>query len=122
MEFDSDAMQKLDRVLARDPRYRAEAYAFVIAALQYTLASRGQRGHVTAAELMRGIRDFGLKEFGPLTKTVFNHWGIRHASQFGDLVFNLIDVELLGKRPEDKREDFDRASFDLDSLLSDRSP
>jgi uncharacterized repeat protein (TIGR04138 family) len=122
MEFESDAMQKLDLVLARDPRYRAEAYAFVVEALKFTLERRGERGHVTAAELMQGIRDFGLQEFGPLTRTVFNHWGIHQASQFGDLVFNLIAVDLLGKRPEDKREDFDQASFDLDRLPSDRSP
>ena len=122
MEHDGDAIEKLDLVLARDPRYRAEAYAFVVEALHYTLEHRGRTGHVTAAELMAGIRELGVKEFGPLTKTVFNHWGIHEASQFGDLVFNMIAVQLLGKRPEDQREDFDRASFDLDSLPTDRSP
>jgi len=122
MEQDGHALDKLDLVLARDPRYRAEAYAFVVEALRFTLERASRTGHVSAAELMAGIRDFGIREFGPLTKTVFNHWGIHHASQFGDLVYNMIAVQLLGKRPEDQREDFDRASFDLDSLPTDGSP
>ncbi len=121
MELDNERTRKLDRILARDSRYRPESYDFVLAALGYTLARHGRRGHVSAAELMQGIRDFGLEQFGPLTKTVFNHWGVQHSSQFGDIVFNLIDVELLGKRPEDKREDFDAASFDLDGLAADRN-
>jgi uncharacterized repeat protein (TIGR04138 family) len=112
---------KIDQILERDARYRAEAYAFTLEALGYTLRRRGREGHVTAAELMRGIRDFALDQFGPLAKTVLNHWGITHSRQFGDLVFNLIDIKLLGKLPEDRREDFDEASFDIDTELVDRS-
>lgn len=108
--------RKIDQVLAGDTRYRVEAYQFVLAALSYTIHRSGRPGHVTAAELLRGIREFGLQQFGPLTKTVFNHWGIGHSSQFGDVVFNLIEVGLLGKRAEDRREDFDDAAFDLDAL------
>lgn len=121
--MDSNAEQhlKIEKIAERDPRYRADAYSFVMDAVAFTLQRAGLEGHVTASELMQGIRDFALEQFGPLAKTVFNHWGITHSSQFGDLVFNLIDAELLGKRAEDKREDFDRASFDFDSELADRS-
>jgi uncharacterized repeat protein (TIGR04138 family) len=111
--------QKIDEVLARDERYRVEAYHFVLAALSYTIQRRGEPGHVSAADLLHGIRDFGLEQFGPMARTVFNHWGIDHSAQFGDLVFNLIEAGLLGKRDEDRREDFDEAAFDLDTELSD---
>ncbi len=122
MDLDHEKTLKVDVILERDSRYRAEAYEFVLAALGHTLERHGRQGHVTASELMAGIREFGLEQFGPLTKTVFNHWGIRQASQFGDIVFNLIDVDLLGKRSEDRREDFDAASFDLDTLAPGRGP
>jgi uncharacterized repeat protein (TIGR04138 family) len=121
MDSNLEQYLKIEKIVERDPRYRVEAYTFVMEAVGYTLRRAGLEGHVTASELMQGIRDYALEEFGPLAKTVFNHWGITHASQFGDLVFNLIDAELLGKRAEDKREDFDRAGFDLDSELADRS-
>ena len=121
MDANLEKTLKIDQVLERDTRYRAEAYGFVLEALGYTLRRRGSDGHVTAAELMRGIRDYAREQFGSLAKTVFNHWGINHSGQFGDLVFNLIDVELLGKRAEDRREDFDAASFDIDTELVDRS-
>ncbi len=121
MDLSAERIQKIDAVLERDTRYRAEAYSFVLEALSYTIRQSGQEGHVTAAELMAGIRNYALDQFGALAKTVFNHWGITRSSQFGDLVFNLIEVGLLGRRPEDRREDFDRASFDIDSELVDRS-
>jgi uncharacterized repeat protein (TIGR04138 family) len=121
MDQNLEKTVKIDEILERDTRYRVEAYQFVLEALGYTLRRSGREGHVTAAELMQGIRDYALDQFGSLAKTVLNHWGITHSSQFGDLVFNLIDAELLGRRAEDRREDFDSASFDIDSELVDRS-
>jgi uncharacterized repeat protein (TIGR04138 family) len=110
---------RIDAILADDHRYRVEAYHFVLDALTFTIRRSGQPGHVSAADLLAGIRDHGLEQFGPLTKTVFNHWGIDHSAQFGDIVFNLINAGLLGKRDEDQREDFDHAAFDLDTDLGD---
>jgi uncharacterized repeat protein (TIGR04138 family) len=107
---------RIEAIVEKDSRYRAEAYAFVLAALNYTLSRFEAERHATAAELLEGIREFGLSQYGPMTKTVFNHWGIESSSQFGDIVFNLIDAEVLGKRDEDRREDFDRAAFDLGEL------
>ena len=37
---------------------------------------------------------------------VFERWGIRSAGDFGEIVFNLIDAELLSRRPCDSRLDF----------------
>jgi len=112
---------KIDQILDQDDRYRVEAYHFVLSALSFTIQRRGEAGHVSAADLLHGIRDFGLEQFGPMTRTVFNHWGIKRSSQFGDIVFNLIGSGLLGKRDEDRREDFDEGGFDFDSELQDNS-
>jgi uncharacterized repeat protein (TIGR04138 family) len=122
MELDAERTEKIDEILERDSRYRAEAYVFVLEALAFTVQRAGRMGHVSAAELLAGIRDHALEQYGMMAKTVLNLWGIQRSSQFGDLVWNLIDVELLGKRPEDQREDFDAASFDIDTELVDRNP
>ncbi len=122
MDLDTERNQKIDEILERDPRYRAEAYGFVLEALGVTIQRIGRSGHVTAAELMAGIRDHALEQYGSMAKTVCNLWGITRSSQFGDIVFNLIDAGLLAKRAEDRREDFDAASFDIDTELADRNP
>ncbi len=119
---------KLDELIRRDPRYPPEAYEFLYAALAHTqvLLKRrpnqpaGPEGecHVSGRELLEGVRDLALKEFGLLARTVFRTWGINRTDDFGDLVFNLVEAGLMSKTAEDNREDFHDV-FDLDSALVD---
>jgi uncharacterized repeat protein (TIGR04138 family) len=54
-----------------------------------------------------------------MATTVFKCWGIRATDDFGEIVFNLVDGELMSKTDEDCREDFHNV-FDLeDSLMQD---
>jgi uncharacterized repeat protein (TIGR04138 family) len=101
----------LELILARDPRYHREAYLFLREALDHTQKSivkenKGQLRHVTGQELLAGIRDFALTQFGPMTITVFAEWGIRNGRDFGEIVFNMVEVGLLAKTDRDSREDF----------------
>ena len=57
-------------------------------------------------ELLEGVRQYALKEFGPLVITVFESWGIRACEDIGRMVFNLIDAGVFGKTEEDSMEDF----------------
>ena len=57
-------------------------------------------------ELLVGIKEYAAEQFGPMAAMVFERWGVRDASDFGEIVFNLIDVELLSRRPCDSRLDF----------------
>ena len=61
---------------------------------------------MTGAELLQGIRIYALDQFGPLTKTVLNKWGIQTCTDFGDIVFNLIEYNVFSKTESDRREDF----------------
>lgn len=119
---------KILAIYKRDPRYECEAYEFVFEALAYTQEKLGrvpteqseaERGeyHVTGQELLEGIREFALQQFGMMALTVFRHWGIRSTDDFGEIVFNLIEAELMSKRPEDSREDFHNV-YDLEEALS----
>ena len=64
------------------------------------------RSHVTGQELLEGIRVYGLDQFGPLARQVFEHWGIQSTEDFGHIVFLLVEVKLLGKTEEDSIADF----------------
>lgn len=107
MERDSDFYEKAEKIVEKDPRYKVAAYAFVMLALNYTLSKLDKPRHVTGRELLEGIKEFGLVQYGPMTRTVFVYWGIRSTLDFGEIVFNLVKDKLLGKTEEDKLEDFD---------------
>jgi uncharacterized repeat protein (TIGR04138 family) len=108
--------EKLSEILARDRRYKADAYEFVMQALWYTQKKLKRQGHVSGKELLTGVRQYGLDQFGPLTKTVFEHWGLHRTSDFGEVVFNMIEGGLMGKNDQDSRDDF-RDVFDFEKDL-----
>jgi uncharacterized repeat protein (TIGR04138 family) len=109
------------QILKDDPRYAPDAYHFIRAALDFTTQSlkkpaAGPTRHVTGAELMEGVRQFALKEYGPLSKTVLNSWGINRCADFGQIVFNLVNKEFLGKTDEDSIHDFD-GGYDFETAF-----
>jgi uncharacterized repeat protein (TIGR04138 family) len=109
MERESDFYGKVEKIVEKDPRYKVAAYAFVMLALNYTLSKLDKPRHVSGRELLGGIKEFGLSQYGPMTKTVFDYWGVRTTRDFGEIVFNLVENKLLGKTEEDKLQDFDNA-------------
>ena len=101
----------LEKIVAQDPRFAREAYHFTREALDFTqkLISRENRGavrHVSGQELLDGIRQFALQQFGPMVVTVFEEWGVRNCRDFGDIVFNMVEIGLLAKTDKDTRDDF----------------
>lgn len=113
--------QALATIQAKDPRYHREAYLFVREALEHTQKTiarnpRGRIRHVTGQELLAGIRDFALQQFGPMTKTVLEEWGMRRCEDFGEIVFNMIAVGWLAKTSKDSRADF-AGGYDFDDAF-----
>jgi len=80
----------LDELLRKDPRYCRDAYQFVSEALEYTVSRLPERGHVTGRQLSEGIREYALREFGPLAREVLISWGVKETADFGEIVYNLI--------------------------------
>jgi uncharacterized repeat protein (TIGR04138 family) len=118
---------KLEEIVRRDPRFAYEAYEFLFAALAHTQEmldrvpqddpSRIQQDyHVSGRELVHGVRDLALREFGFMARTVFHMWGIDRTADFGDIVFNLVEAGLMSKTAQDERRDFEDV-FDLDEAL-----
>lgn len=97
----------IQRLRSNDPRYDERAYAFVLAALEEVVAHLPRRRHVSGGELAEGCRVLALRLWGPLSKTVLEHWNLRATRDIGEVVFNLLDVGVLSKDDSDAREDFD---------------
>jgi uncharacterized repeat protein (TIGR04138 family) len=116
---DQDLLEeKIQCVRRRDRRFSGQAYYFVLDALDYTMTHfgrdklTGEDRHVGGRELLVGIKEYAAEQFGPMATIVFERWGVRAAEDFGEIVFNLIEVELLSRRPSDSRLDFvDHADF-----------
>jgi uncharacterized repeat protein (TIGR04138 family) len=118
---------KLEEIVRQDSRFAYEAYEFVFAALAHTQqmldrvpppegTKAEQDYHVSGRELVHGVRDLALREFGLMARTVFHMWGIDRTADFGDIVFNLIEAGLMSKTSRDDRRDFEDV-FDLDEAL-----
>jgi uncharacterized repeat protein (TIGR04138 family) len=103
--------ETLEKIRAKDPRFDREAYLFVREALDHTQKTigkdpRGRVRHVTGQELLQGIRDYALEQFGPMAITVLEEWGVRVCGDFGEIVFNMVENGLLAKTEKDSRADF----------------
>ena len=137
---------QLPRIIATDPRYSIEGYAFILESLHHARLHKlkpldrerenadskaGEKsprsrkirprrpkpsGHVTGGELCEAVRKLALKQYGLLAATVLAHWGIRSTSDIGNIVYNMIATGDLEKTPSDSRADFDNV-FDFETAL-----
>src|ERR1700712_4709183 len=113
--------EALDSIGASDPRYQRDAYVFLRDALDYTTKQQKKsKGasvrHVAGPELLEGVRQYALKEFGPMVVTVLSYWGIKSCEDIGHMVFNLIGAGIFGKTEEDSIQDF-KSVYDFHEAL-----
>jgi uncharacterized repeat protein (TIGR04138 family) len=131
-----DPAHPIAKLLAKDRRYKFDAYVFVFEALNYAQKvlgfgaeqsaeeeglgakssdKRAER-HLTGQQLCEAIRQFALEQYGYMAKCVLNSWGVHSTSDFGNIVFNLIEIKQMKKTRHDRREDFDSV-FDFEEGL-----
>ncbi len=96
-------------------KYHADAYRFVFEALQFTQEKlrrtnvsdpEDESAHITGQELLEGIRELALKSFGLMSRSVFDHWGIRSTEDFGRIVFELVERGEMRATDRDRLGDF----------------
>ncbi len=108
-------------------KYHQNAYQFLFAALRFTQEQLGrdtsggdeESAHISGTELVEGVRDFALQQFGLMTIPVFHQWGIRCTEDFGRIVFELVEKGEMRKTERDSIHDFCEVydfveAFDLD--------
>ena len=118
-----DYNEVLETILVKDSRYPLEAYQFVREGLDYTqhkmarMSGAKEPRHVTGRELTDGMRQYALETYGPMARLLLNDWGIHATEDFGEIVFNLVENNLLAKTKNDSREDF-AGGFDFEEAFT----
>jgi uncharacterized repeat protein (TIGR04138 family) len=112
MNPEQEYREGLRKIIEEDGRYPEAAYMFVRAAVNYTAERLKQEEperterHISGGQLLEGIRELAVEQFGPLTLDVLHEWGVRRTEDFGNIVFNLVNAALLGANDEDSPADF----------------
>ncbi|HHT9110282.1 MAG TPA: Minf_1886 family protein [Candidatus Brocadiaceae bacterium] len=120
----TNTWSKIREIIKKDPRYSPQAYQFMFEALDFTIHMLGKsqhktsdiERHVTGKQLLEGVRQFAIKNFGYMALTVFEQMGIKQDEDFGNVVFNLVESGLMGKTENDTREDF-KNIYDLKKVF-----
>jgi uncharacterized repeat protein (TIGR04138 family) len=121
------ADEVLDRLQERYPRFHARSYVFVLQALHQVIQSLQEPRHVSGQELAEGVRELALDRFGPMARSVLEHWGIHDTEDVGRVVFAMVEQGILikqdGDRPEDFSDVFDFGeAFELNNYPWDARP
>ncbi len=103
----------MDRIRLREQRFDERAYLFVLGALEFCQQRLPERRHINGRELALACRDLALERFGLMARMVLEHWGVKSSADLGDVVFTLVDLELLMSQSTDTRDEFaDVFAFD----------
>lgn len=111
----------MDRIRLREPRFDERAYLFVLSALEFCQQHLDERRHISGRELALACRDLALEKFGVMARLVLEHWGLTSSADIGDVVFTLVELELLMSQPSDTREEFADV-FDFDQSFEREYP
>ena len=115
-------MDPLRKVCKKDSRYRLEAYTFLFEALEKTVQATvrdegdGTSRHISGQELLEGMRVYASRTFGPLAAQVWRAWGVKTTFDWGCIVFNLVEGEMLRRQESDSIDDF-RDVYDFDEVF-----
>lgn len=122
--MDTDIARRLEEAIRSDGRYPPAAYELLHRGLAYTtrkvygdLPGDAPR-HVTGRQLCEGLRELAAHTWGPLAPLVLARWNIRRTRDFGEMVFLLVEMGLMGKQDSDRIEDFDDV-YDIQTAFND---
>jgi uncharacterized repeat protein (TIGR04138 family) len=133
----SKSLERISKLARQDGRYRVDAYLFVQQALAYAQlelgmgrprpygvegeedqsdeATRGE-AHLTGQQLCEAIRLYAAELYGLMAKVVLNSWGVHATRDFGEIVYNLIEIGEMTKSETDRPEDFEDV-YDFDEAF-----
>lgn len=120
-------------LLKRDKRFCRETYNFINEVLDCALQlgageikqtetpfgdvdEESADAHVSGADVCGAAVVYAVALYGGMARVVLESLGLRTTGDIGDAVYNMIDVGLMAKTPDDSRDDFDDL-FDLGEQL-----
>jgi uncharacterized repeat protein (TIGR04138 family) len=110
---DTELLERIARAIRDDGRYAPEAFDFLHRGLE--LATRLKHGpraakklrHVSGPELCEALRVLALETWGMLAREVLRRWNIHRTRDFGEMVYLMIGLDIMGKQDSDDLSDFD---------------
>lgn len=126
--MDAEVVERFERAVRRDGRYVPEAFEFLhhglAVATQRKYGNKPPRGpqHVSGQELCLALRDLARRRWGRLARTVLGHWNIRTTRDFGEMVYFMIDLGLMGRQESDDITDFDHVYDFVEAFETTVSP
>lgn len=101
--------ESLNEIMSRHTEYAPEAYEFMRDALDFAIEKHGKDGErkLNASALYRGLCEYAVEQFGPMSYPVLNFWGITESCDVGNVVYNLIEAGVFSKDKNDTRREFD---------------
>jgi uncharacterized repeat protein (TIGR04138 family) len=139
----SDEKYQLLPLLKNDDRYPLDAYRFVKDGLDYAVeildfnhadisgetdvtkvlddddSERLFERHLTGQQLCEALRLYAQHQYGFMARVVLANWGICETSDFGNVVYNMINVGMMKKSADDQRSHFDNV-YDFDEAFENR--
>ena len=106
MEESLEEFSWIETITKLYPRYKAEAYAFVMIVIDEIQESLEVRRHISGELLLNGLKTYASSRYGPMAKEVLNSWGIYTTEDIGKIVFMMVKFGILDKTEEDSIEDF----------------
>jgi uncharacterized repeat protein (TIGR04138 family) len=96
------------RIIAtgRDARYSLDAYELVASSLSFYRMKNEAQGHLSASTIVSALGELAVTKFGPLAKTVLSETGIHTPVDVGNIIYNLIDIDLFSKDEDDSLDEF----------------
>ena len=109
--------KSIEQVARETGRYDVQAYYFLFETLEWLMGRLDERRHVSGAELSQAVRDLAVERFGMLAGGVMRSWGVNSTSDFGRMVYDLIEAGQMSRTEEDDIHDFD-AVFDFEKAFA----
>ncbi|MBL8964304.1 MAG: hypothetical protein KF787_07755 [Phycisphaeraceae bacterium] len=101
-----------------------DAFEFVRQGLSHTVQTihgdvcgDDETRNVTGQQLCLGLREYAIKQYGLLARTVLERWGITRTDDFGRIVFAMVEIGLMRKTEDDRMEDF-RGVYDFEEAFA----
>lgn len=124
----SKSLKPIAEMAKQDGRYHLDAYLFVQQALVFAEfeldvgrprpygvegefepdeGTDEQISHLTGQQLCEACRQYAQEMYGLMAKVVLKNWHVTVTRDFGEIVYNLIEIGEMTKSETDRLEDFD---------------
>ena len=105
--------KSIEEIAKLDGRYSLRAFEFVHEGLSRTVKknygdeteNQGPH-HITGKQLCLGLAEFASEKWGRMAKVVLNQLGIKSTSDFGDIVYLMVEHKWMYARPQDSIDEF----------------